>query len=307
MDALIRSYLIGHERGCGKQIVKPTMPEHWRIKMRTHIHSGLMIFILSGSLVFAQEGNQEPPDEQYGASIRVEGGRIDQTTMPNLNQYGLNNLYVEIPENAVRQQLRLQIQTPSPECIPPEKAAVQAVEFTVEGHENGFSFEKPVTIGIPYQNQVAAQTALMLMYWNQNTGEWTPIDNPESIVVDRDAQMVRAQVNHFSIYGIVEQYPTGVTESAPIAFSLSQNFPNPFNPETTIHYDIMRNTHVTIDIYNMVGQHVRTLVSEFKTAGSHTVTWDGKSQSGVQVSNGIYFYSMKAGNFMQTRKLMLMK
>ena len=170
-----------------------------RTLMRTLLLS-VLIVIVSNTLVFAAEGN--PPIEQPGSQIGTNGGRIDQTTMPELKQYGLDNLSIEFPEGCVNQQVRLQVNLPT--TIPAERAAIRAAEFIVEGHENGFAFNKPVTIAIPYPENVANETPLTLMYWNHTAGDWEPIDQPQSIVRDHAAHVVRAQVNHFSIYGVME-------------------------------------------------------------------------------------------------------
>lgn len=96
-------------------------------------------------------------------------------------------------------------------------------------------------------------------------------------------------------------------QSTPSEFALLQNFPNPFNPETTIHYNLATSSDVTLQIYNVVGQVVRTLVSEPQSAGRYQVRWNGTDDRGVPVSSGIYFYSVRAGKFQDVRKLMLLK
>jgi len=97
-------------------------------------------------------------------------------------------------------------------------------------------------------------------------------------------------------------------ELAPVvATTLHGNYPNPFNPETTISYSVKENTPVTIDIYNVKGQRVRTLVNEAKASGTHTVTWNGTDNNGRNVSSGIYYYKMSAGKFSSTKKMILMK
>ncbi|MFO7659402.1 MAG: S8 family serine peptidase [Candidatus Cloacimonadaceae bacterium] len=88
---------------------------------------------------------------------------------------------------------------------------------------------------------------------------------------------------------------------------LSGNYPNPFNPETTISYSIKNSAEVSIDIYNLKGQKVRTLVSDKKAAGNHSVVWNGTDDSNKPVSSGVYFYRMQAGVYSSTRKMMLMK
>jgi len=104
--------------------------------------------------------------------------------------------------------------------------------------------------------------------------------------------------------------PTTATEGdpdVPAAFSLSQNYPNPFNPSTTFRYTIPKETPVSISIFNILGQEVYSRTIDQVHAGSHTFTWDGINQNGLQVTSGVYFYRVKAGDFMETKKMVLMK
>ena len=97
-------------------------------------------------------------------------------------------------------------------------------------------------------------------------------------------------------------------QSTPREFALHQNFPNPFNPDTTIKYDLAESSDVTLQIYNVLGQVVRTLVaSEAQNAGRYQIRWNGMDDRGVSVSSGIYFYRISAGEFQNVRKLMLLK
>ena len=96
-------------------------------------------------------------------------------------------------------------------------------------------------------------------------------------------------------------------ESTPTEFALLQNFPNPFNPETTIKYNLADGKNVSLRIYNVVGQVVRTLVAEQQNAGRYTVRWNGTDDRGVSVSSGIYFYQIAAGDYSDVKKLMLLK
>ena len=91
-------------------------------------------------------------------------------------------------------------------------------------------------------------------------------------------------------------------EKFPRAFLLSQNYPEPFNPSTTIEYQIPINTFVSLEVYDALGRKVRTLVNERQSAGTHSVTF-----SASNLSSGVYFYRLSAGNFVQTKKLMLIK
>ena len=93
----------------------------------------------------------------------------------------------------------------------------------------------------------------------------------------------------------------------PDKFTLDQNFPNPFNPVTTISYKLPEDANVTLKVYNMMGHEVKTLVGMKKAAGIHNVEWDGTDNLGNVVSTGLYMYKIEAGNFKETKKMMLMK
>lgn len=96
----------------------------------------------------------------------------------------------------------------------------------------------------------------------------------------------------------------------PKAFELSQNYPNPLNPSTTIAFTVSPDQslyHITLRIYNISGQIVKTLVDEDKTPGTYSVTWDGKNNSGEEVASGIYFYQLKSENFKETKRMVLIK
>lgn len=101
--------------------------------------------------------------------------------------------------------------------------------------------------------------------------------------------------------------PIAKTSPLPTAFELAQNYPNPFNPTTTIKYILTEATNVELVIINVLGERVKTLVSSAQAAGEHSVVWDGRNQSGSQVSSGIYFYKMTAGGATETRKMVMMK
>ncbi len=107
----------------------------------------------------------------------------------------------------------------------------------------------------------------------------------------------------------VDKGETGVESNtvAPKQYELAQNYPNPFNPETSIRFTLPVNGNVDIDIFNSVGQKIRTLVSDKMTAGSHQVVWDGRNDTGHKVSSGIYFYRLKTDKFNKTKKMIMVK
>jgi flagellar hook assembly protein FlgD len=86
---------------------------------------------------------------------------------------------------------------------------------------------------------------------------------------------------------------------------LSQNYPNPFNPSTVISYDLLQASDVGMNIYDLSGRRVKTLVSGIQAAGAHRVIWDGRSDKGEDAASGVYVYSLDAGGHVQTRKMVL--
>jgi hypothetical protein len=98
---------------------------------------------------------------------------------------------------------------------------------------------------------------------------------------------------------------TGVNNNnnnVPVEYSLEQNYPNPFNPSTIIKYALPRSSNVSLKIYDMLGNEVKTVVNEFKTAGTYSVNFDASS-----LSSGVYFYKIVAGDFTDAKKMTLVK
>ncbi len=93
----------------------------------------------------------------------------------------------------------------------------------------------------------------------------------------------------------------------PEGFSLAQNYPNPFNPTTTISYRLPESRRVTLDIYNLTGQRVATLVDGVQSAGEHTIEWNSTDNAGNRVASGVYIYRLEAGDFIASKKMTLVK
>jgi hypothetical protein len=98
-----------------------------------------------------------------------------------------------------------------------------------------------------------------------------------------------------------------VGDGLPTTYSLEQNYPNPFNPSTEFHYSLPAQSDVKIEIFNVLGQRVRTLVNQDMPAGNHSVTWYGDNAEGNAVASGVYFYRISANSFTETKKMMLLK
>jgi flagellar hook assembly protein FlgD len=96
-------------------------------------------------------------------------------------------------------------------------------------------------------------------------------------------------------------------ELMPIQYALHQNYPNPFNPVTTLRYDLPENGLVNITIYDMLGREVKTLINQTQDAGYRSVIWDATNDYGKSVSAGIYLYQIQAGEYISTKKMVLLK
>ena len=93
----------------------------------------------------------------------------------------------------------------------------------------------------------------------------------------------------------------------PSTFTLHQNFPNPFNPTTTLRYDLPSDAFVTLSIYDMLGREITKLVNTTQQGGFKSIQWDATDSMGRPVSAGVYLYQIEAGDFVQTRKMVLLK
>lgn len=106
--------------------------------------------------------------------------------------------------------------------------------------------------------------------------------------------------------GFAEEHSEGIP-LVPLDYVLEQNYPNPFNPETTIRYQLGKRSRVVVEIYNMLGGKIRTLVNENKNTGSHSVAWNGMNEAGRPVAGGVYFYRIKADEFTAAKKMVLIR
>jgi len=109
-------------------------------------------------------------------------------------------------------------------------------------------------------------------------------------------------IGHDSIKGTISNVVVGVDEAAPSAFAVAQNSPNPFNPTTSINFTLAKAGKVTVDVFNAAGQKVDTIVNTTMNAGAHSVNWNAS-----KFSAGVYFYTVKSGDFSKTMKMTLLK
>jgi hypothetical protein len=126
----------------------------------------------------------------------------------------------------------------------------------------------------------------------------------EVVRIEGQAELVTAEVADYNGNMLTSKLEQA---TLPTTFALGQNYPNPFNPETVIEFALPTTGEVSLKIYNVAGQLVRTLVSGTTPAGYHQIRWDGRDANGSDISSGVYFYKIDTKNFSETRKMLLVK
>jgi hypothetical protein len=151
-------------------------------------------------------------------------------------------------------------------------------------------------LNIPYQS-IAELIGFMGL--NSISGDWTVFatDGVDTTLSDDVWNITLDASDVLSVDG----------EFLPTVFALHQNYPNPFNPTTQIKYDLPEDANVKITIYDIMGRSIRPLVNSNQTAGYRSIRWDGKNNMGEGVSAGMYIYTIQAGKFRQTKKMVLLK
>ena len=139
---------------------------------------------------------------------------------------------------------------------------------------------------------------------------WYSPDSDRSFVSENGTTFDKTK--HWAIrskisYEKIDHHKNGIRVGIPPEFALLENYPNPFNLTTTLRFDVPEVSNITLTIYNMLGQRVRSFNMQSTPAGYHAVTWDGTNDLGKQVSAGVYLYRIQAGEFTQTKKMLLLK
>jgi hypothetical protein len=149
-------------------------------------------------------------------------------------------------------------------------------------------------------------------------GEPSPVDvgnRTEYMLKGLSAEILYLSLTAYDLSGNESDYAdesikTDASEEdwlLPYRYSLAQNRPNPFNPETTIDYYLARSGSVEIAVFDLLGRKVRTLVSEWAPAGKGSIVWRGRDDFGNSVASGVYLYRLKAGDYCETKKMLLLK
>ena len=202
--------------------------------------------------------------------------------------------------------------------------------IVVDRFSRGVNVTGRATVTIVDQNSSLVANATVYGFFNApNTDTKSGVTSPDGVaVITSDKTKTPPADFCFTVTDIVlsgATYDSSANEvtkacesgpvyrlSEPVAevpnqFELAQNFPNPFNPTTEIAFTLPQAAHVTLEIYNILGQHVVTLVDGYREAGEHVIQWESKDAGGQQVSSGIYLYRLQAGEFVEMKKMMLLK
>ena len=110
-----------------------------------------------------------------------------------------------------------------------------------------------------------------------------------------------------SVIRSIDRTNSSEIKAIPVRFALQQNFPNPFNPSTEIRFDLPENDNVILEVYNMMGQKIKTLASGNMSPGYHSIIWNGTNDAGAKVATGMYFYSINTSNFQAIKKMLFLK
>ncbi|MDZ7331555.1 MAG: FG-GAP-like repeat-containing protein [candidate division KSB1 bacterium] len=172
-------------------------------------------------------------------------------------------------------------------------------------------------VAIPNSNIILAMDDLGVFYTTDLGATWGQINTPAELDPDDFVGGVFLNKDFgyvFTYGGKVLRFENQITRVSeprahyqPKDFSLEQNYPNPFNPSTTITFSIARAERVTLNIYNLMGEHIKTLVDGSMMPGSYSVQWDGTDMAGNKVSSGTYLYTLWIGNQQLTRKMLFLK
>jgi len=191
-------------------------------------------------------------------------------------------------------------------------ANFNALAFTLNYDTNAFEFVKEsvnglVGISFANENQLGVIKVASAFQNDKFSGMITLGFKSKGLNTDMNLKMSDAEVAVNNAVSAVSGAPSVTLKALPTVYGLSQNFPNPFNPSTTITYSVPKTSRVELVVYNMAGQKVRTLVNTTQSASFYKVVWNGKNDFGQSVASGLYFYKLVAGDYSKVVKMNLIK
>jgi len=287
---------------------------------RVFIITALMFLIVSPILTAQNNSPDVPPIY----AINVKAGEPS-----NLVVFGLmfpldmlEGMRFEFPQDALEEDIILHFSLPDFAAIDDDLNKVlffaniiSAVSFDISVKEefiSPYTFSEPVEVSIPFDVDTLAGLGVtpydLTMMFVTSEGKFES-EGIKDVAVNMDLKVLTSKVDHLSDIAIVPRtIITGVAEdNNPAGFSLDQNFPNPFNMSTTIRFSLPRAGFAELVVYNVMGQKVRSLISEFMTPGSHSIVWDGCDDQDNPVTTGVYFSRLQTRNSSVSSRMMLVK
>jgi hypothetical protein len=177
------------------------------------------------------------------------------------------------------------------------------VESNQASAENQFPISDQIWVGAKAQGTAGE---LLALYSNSCIAVVDP--GPIDIMASQPGcQLIMNQPVQKAYLDWVQAKLSKVTDGSPTVFALHENYPNPFNPETNIRFDLPVGAQVEAAVYNVMGQKVKTLVLGYKEAGTYNITWNGTDDSNTEVAAGVYLLRLTAGEFARTQKMLLLK
>lgn len=168
----------------------------------------------------------------------------------------------------------------------------------------GFTFENMLELSFHYDDDhIAMQSENDLTIAAFEDNQWIQLGGE----LYRSSKTIKTLVNRTGVYALFVKKSAPAEETSPFTFYLNQNFPNPFNPKTTIKFGIPRRSHVTVRIINLKGQLITTLIDDELNPGDHVVEWDATDDKKLPVASGVYLYQLQAGDFVAAKKLLFVK
>lgn len=239
--------------------------------------------------------------------VGVTGVQAYWTQIIKLNQIPVPwQFWQPLPNRRVRDIIRLSKTYPKPVRINRQWAwtmdgSAALVRYTVIPLDS--KFHAPQDVVTRFTNEAVLDSSgawipLDSLTWDL-AADWQPVPGDPVDLNPGDSAIF--DVPPYS--GIIEKVPTDI----PSAFALVQNEPNPFGTMTRISYELPREGWVSIEVYTVSGERIKSLVAEHKKAGSYTVSWDGLDEKGLKVPTGVYFYRFQAGSYSTTKKMMLIR
>lgn len=174
------------------------------------------------------------------------------------------------------------------------------LKWTTETETNNFGFEIERSIDSNWEK-------IVFVKGNGSTAKSNSYEFEDDLsVLDFDVSFLNYRLKQIDTDGSFEYSQILTIElNHPVSYQLEQNYPNPFNPTTTIKFSVPQGSFVEIKIYSILGQKIRTLISEKMTAGRHKIIWEGKNDNGASVTSGIYIYKIAADDFVDFHKMIL--